>query len=77
VRDAFVAGDANAVRAFADRGGARYLADLYMLARQRLASAGVTAVHGGGFCTYADDQRFYSYRRDGTTGRFASLVWME
>lgn len=51
-----------------------FLADLYALARCRLRAAGVTAVHGGGFCTYDDERRFYSYRRDGTTGRMATLV---
>jgi YfiH family protein len=76
VRDCFVSQDANAARAFSDRGAGKYLADLYMLARQRLAGAGVTAVYGGGFCTYAESERFYSYRRDGATGRFASLVWI-
>jgi YfiH family protein len=77
VHDAFVAADPDAAQAFAPRGAGRYLADLYALARRRLAAAGVAAVHGGGFCTHAERDRFYSYRRDRTTGRFASLVWME
>lgn len=51
-----------------------YLLDLYALARIRLREAGVGAVHGGGFCTLRDARRFYSYRRDGTTGRLASLI---
>lgn len=51
-----------------------YLADLYALARLRLAAAGVTAVYGGGLCTYSDAARFYSYRRDGETGRMASVI---
>lgn len=54
-----------------------YLADLYALARLRLSRAGVTAVCGGGLCTYSDAKRFFSYRRDGTTGRMASLVALE
>lgn len=51
-----------------------YLADLYALARLRLRAAGVTAVFGGGWCTLRDSARFYSYRRDGPTGRMASLI---
>ena len=54
----------------------RWLADLYQLARIRLRASGVTAVYGGGFCTYSDPQRFYSYRRNGVTGRMASLIWL-
>jgi YfiH family protein len=77
VFDAFVAADPGAASAFAPLGVGKHLADLYALARRRLAAAGVTAVHGGGFCTHAEPARFYSYRRDRTTGRFASLVWME
>jgi YfiH family protein len=77
VHDALVAADAGAVSAFTALGGGKYLADLYALARRRLAAAGVTAVYGGGRCTHAEAQLFYSYRRDRTTGRFASLVWME
>ena len=51
-----------------------FLADLYGLARLRLAVAGVAAVFGGGYCTYNVTSRFYSYRRDGQTGRMASLI---
>ncbi|MEQ9465439.1 MAG: peptidoglycan editing factor PgeF [Haliea sp.] len=51
-----------------------YLLDLYALARIRLGEAGVGAVYGGGLCTLSDPRRFYSYRRDGTTGRMASLI---
>jgi YfiH family protein len=77
VHDAFVARDAGASAAFAPSEEGKFVADLYALARRRLAAAGVTAVSGGGFCTYTDRDRFYSYRRERTTGRFASLVWME
>lgn len=52
-----------------------WLCDLYALARQRLQQAGIVAVYGGGLCTFSDRARFYSYRRDGTTGRMASLIW--
>jgi YfiH family protein len=53
-----------------------WLLDLYTVARLKLQSAGVHAVHGGGLCTYSDPARFYSYRRDGETGRMASVIWL-
>ncbi|SFR86627.1 conserved hypothetical protein [Marinobacter daqiaonensis] len=53
-----------------------YLADIYGLARLRLTRAGVTRIYGGDFCTMTDDQRFFSYRRDGETGRMASCIWL-
>jgi YfiH family protein len=77
VREAFVRHDATAAAAFAPRRDDRFLADLFMLARQRLAAAGVAGVYGGGHCTYTEAERFYSYRRDPATGRFASLVWID
>jgi YfiH family protein len=57
--------------------GDRWLLDLYTVARLKLAAAGVEAVYGGGFCTYSDPGRFFSFRRDGVTGRMATLVWLE
>jgi hypothetical protein len=54
----------------------KWLADLYALARIRLAAAGVERVYGGGLCTFTDRARFFSYRRDGATGRMASLIWL-
>lgn len=57
--------------------GDRYFADLYGLARWRLQQAGVERVLGGDWCTFSEPQRFYSYRRDGQTGRQASLIWRE
>jgi YfiH family protein len=77
VRIAFTARDAAAAQAFrpSHRAG-HWLADIYLLARQDLARQGVTAVYGGGLCTVSDEQRFFSYRRDGQTGRMASLIWM-
>jgi len=55
----------------------RYLADIYQLARIRLKSAGVVEVSGGEHCTFSDTENFFSYRRDGDTGRMASLIWIE
>ena len=77
VRARFVAADARAAAAFAPLGGDKWLADLYLLARQGLAALGVAGVWGGDQCTYRDPERFYSYRRDGVTGRMASLIWLE
>lgn len=64
----------NAFRPIIGRPG-KYLADLYVLARDRLACLGIEEVNGGDFCTFTDQDRFFSYRRDKATGRFASLIW--
>ena len=53
-----------------------WLLDLYAVARQRLAQAGVAEVHGGGYCTYRDAERFFSYRRDRAPERMAALIWL-
>jgi len=76
VRTAFMAEDAAASVAFRPTPGGRWLADIYALARLRLVRCGVTAVYGGALCTFSDAARFYSYRRDGVTGRMASLIWL-
>ena len=81
VREAFLARATGAeraatVNAFREGMPGKYLADLYALARLRLARAGCTDVYGGDTCTVTDVDRFYSYRRDGVTGRMASLVWL-
>ena len=76
VRRAFVDRDPAAARSFAPRQDGKYLVDLCALARQRLAAAGVAGIHGGGFCT-ASEERFFSFRRDQTTGRMAGLIWLE
>lgn len=55
----------------------KWLADIYQLARIRLSHAGVQAVYGGGRCTFREADTFYSYRRDGVTGRMAALIWLE
>lgn len=75
VRAAFVGQDAAANRAFVPTGHGKYLADIYLLARQRLTAAGVTQVYGGNYCTVGQAQQFFSYRRDNQTGRMASLIW--
>ena len=79
VRAAFIASDpeGGAESAFAPGDPGKFYADLYALARRRLVRGGVTRIYGGGYCTYAESERFYSYRRDGTTGRMASLIWIE
>ncbi|MBE0621617.1 MAG: peptidoglycan editing factor PgeF [Burkholderiales bacterium] len=79
VRDAFIAADPGGESAVAFKPGkpGKFYAEIYALARQRLARAGVVKVYGGGYCTYTERERFYSYRRDGATGRMASLIWME
>ena len=76
VRDAFIAHHADAHLAFKPVADGYWLADIYQLARQRLAALGVVAIYGGGECTYSDAERFYSYRRDEVTGRMASLIWI-
>ncbi len=77
VRAEFVAHDAAAANAFQPARAGHWYADLYALARQRLAGRAVSAVYGGDHCTYTDAARFYSYRRDGSTGRMASLIWLD
>lgn len=75
VRTAFIAVDAAAALAFTPHGD-KYLADIYLLARQRLQRAGVQAIYGGDRCTVSEISHFFSYRRDGITGRLASLIWL-
>jgi len=77
VREAFLQQDAAAAAAFAPRAPGKWLADLYMLARQRLAARGVTRVFGGDHCTFSDPGRFFSWRRERAGGRMAALVWLE
>ena len=76
VHKAFVDTDPAAARSFAPTQDGKYHVDLHGLARQRLAASGVAEVYGGGFCT-ASEGRFFSFRRDRTTGRMASLIWIE
>lgn len=75
VREAFISVDPQACAAFQPRGN-KFLADIYLLARLRLNSCGVTHIYGGEYCTVTDSTKFYSYRRDVNTGRLASLIWL-
>lgn len=75
VRAAFIAVDDAAATAFTPMGD-KFLADIYLLARQRLQRAGIHAIYGGDRCTVSEISHFFSYRRDGITGRLASLIWL-
>ena len=76
VRAAFTATDAGAALAFAANARGRWQCDLYALARRRLSAIGVSGIYGGGWCTFAEAGRFFSYRRDGQCGRMAALIWI-
>lgn len=77
VKEAFERFDPAAAAAFTPGAPGKFMADLYALARQRLARAGVREVHGGGFCTYRDASRFFSYRRVQKSGRMGAFIWIE
>jgi YfiH family protein len=77
VRDAFLAAEPKAAVHFMANPRGRWQADLYGLARDSLCAAGVTAVYGGGFCTFRESARFFSHRREAPCGRMATLVWRE
>lgn len=76
VRQAFVADDAQAANAFVPHREGKWLCDLHALARARLAKLGVERIYGDSSCTFGDRERFFSYRRDGITGRMASVIWL-
>jgi YfiH family protein len=76
VRDAFMKVDKSAASAFVAKANGKYYADIYELARQRLVKAGIGMISGGEMCTFSDSERFYSYRREQTTGRMASIIWL-
>lgn len=76
VREAFIDVDAAADEAFAPHVPGKYLADLYRLARQRLARAGVARAFGGGYCTCTERNRFFSYRRVKESGRMGTFIWI-
>jgi len=77
VRESLLRLDPGAGGAFTANVRGRYFADLYELARRRLAHLGVERVFGGGACTYSEGARYFSHRRDGRTGRQASLIWLD
>jgi polyphenol oxidase len=77
VREAFLVGDPGAGAAFRLNARGRYMADLAELARRKLKALGVTRIYGGHECTYERADRYFSYRRDGMTGRQSTLIWRE
>lgn len=77
VRAAFIAQDAEAESCFKDIGGGKFLADIFALARQRLARAGIKHCFGDNICTYSNPADYFSYRRDRVTGRMAALIWRD
>ena len=85
VRDQFIMQDGQAEAAFKphkndNQEQNKWLANIYQIATQRLNNCGVSQVYGGGiesdFCTFTQKEQFFSYRRDGVTGRMASLIWL-
>ncbi|MBU6955309.1 peptidoglycan editing factor PgeF [Hahella sp. HN01] len=79
VMDAFVAQEPESATCFipSSSNAGKWHADLYALARLRLHRLGVAQIFGGDYCTYTDSGRFFSYRRDGVTGRMASVIWLD
>ncbi|MGG4610475.1 purine nucleoside phosphorylase YfiH [Providencia sp. Me31A] len=75
VKDAFVNQSTDLASAFISYNN-KYLADIYLLARKKIQAAGIRSIYGGDFCTVTDANRFFSYRREGKTGRMASLIWV-
>lgn len=77
VRNKFVNKSTVFAKAFRQKGQYKFLANIYQLATIELSMMGVTEVYGGGFCTMKEKERFYSFRRDGDTGRMATLIWRD
>ncbi len=77
VRDIFITANQSDNDAFVAKGPGKWLADIYGLARTRLLSEGCGYIGGGDYCTVTEIERFFSYRRDGITGRMAALIWIE
>lgn len=75
VREQFVGKNAQAEAAF-KRKGEKWLGDLYLVAKQRLQTLGITGIYGETMCTYSNPKQFFSYRRDGNTGRMATMIWL-
>lgn len=76
VRAAFITAHPQAASAFAAGQSRKWLADIYALARMRLNALGITQIYGGKYCTYRESGKFFSYRRDGTTGRMGTFIWL-
>jgi len=77
VKEAFVGKNSFFQQAFQVQANGKYLADIYLLARIVLAQQGITKIYGGEHCTVTESEAFYSYRRDGQTGRMGSFIWLE
>jgi len=77
VRDTFVKYDSQAASAFIPGQSGKWFADIYALARLRLEALGITQIYGGSYCTYREREKFFSYRRDGMTGRMGTFIWLE
>lgn len=77
VRDVFVNDDESALTAFLPTANGKWFANLYELAQLRLRRLGIDDIYGGDCCTFDDAERFFSFRRDGQTGRMAALIWLE
>ena len=76
MRAAFVAKQPQAAQAFVAAAEGKWMADIYQLARLRLQALGIQNIYGGDLCSYSDAERFYSYRRDGVTGRMGTFIWI-
>lgn len=77
VRAVFVDADPQAAAAFIPGRQGKWYADIYALARLRLKAIGITHIYGGGDCTCRESEKFFSYRRDGATGRMGTFIWLE
>jgi copper oxidase (laccase) domain-containing protein len=77
VRERFLQENPADEAAFVAKGSDKWLADIYALARTRLQLANCGYIGGGDYCTVTESERFFSYRRDGITGRMAALIWIE
>ena len=77
VREALLQADLGAEGAFVANARGRFMADLMALARRRLVTLGVGRIYGGGLCTFGDGARYFSHRREGITGRQATLIWLD
>jgi copper oxidase (laccase) domain-containing protein len=77
VRETLLRSDPAAAEAFTPNARGRFMADLGLLARRRLADLGIDRLFGGDQCTFAAPDRYFSHRRDGSTGRQATLIWLE